>query len=39
MQEILPETGTTVFDILPQEPGTLRFTCSMGMYRGQIRFE
>jgi|GEM_PF-122997 len=39
MQEILPETGTTVFDIPPQEPGTLRFTCGMGMYRGQVVFE
>lgn len=39
VQEILPETGTKVLDVPPQEPGILRFTCGMGMYGGQIVFE
>jgi sulfite exporter TauE/SafE len=37
---LLPETGRVRVDIPPQEPGTvMRFTCSMGMYTGQIVFE
>ncbi len=37
---LLPQTGQEVVEIPPQEPGTvLRFTCSMGMYTGQIQFE
>lgn len=36
IQKILPATGTTVIDLPPQSAGTLRFTCSMGMYGGQI---
>ena len=37
---LLPETGRVTVDIPPQEPGTvMRFTCSMGMYTGQIVFE
>lgn len=37
---LLPETGRVTVDIPPQEPGTiLRFTCSMGMYTGQIVFD
>lgn len=40
IQQILPETGTVTLDLPPQPPGTvLRFTCSMGMYGGQIVFE
>jgi uncharacterized protein len=39
LQRLLPETGTTTIDLPPQPAGTLRFTCSMGMYRGQIQFE
>lgn len=39
IRRILPETGTTLIDLPAQPPGTLRFTCSMGMYRGQIQFE
>ncbi len=38
--QLLPETGRTSVQIPPQPPGTvLRFTCSMGMYTGQIIFE
>ena len=38
--ELLPDTGTVQVDIPAQEKGsTLFFTCSMGMYTGQIRFE
>ena len=36
VQKILPATGTTVVEIPAQKPGTLRFTCSMGMYSGAI---
>jgi len=39
VETILPKTGTVPIDIPPQEAGTvLRFTCSMGMYTGQIVF-
>ncbi|HEY9076306.1 MAG TPA: sulfite exporter TauE/SafE family protein [Anaerolineaceae bacterium] len=39
-QKTLPVTGTVSFDIPPQAKGSiLRFTCSMGMYTGQIVFE
>jgi sulfite exporter TauE/SafE len=39
VETILPKTGTVPIDIPPQEAGTvLRFTCSMGMYTGQIIF-
>jgi sulfite exporter TauE/SafE len=38
-QRVLPETGTTTVHIPSQGDGsTLRFTCSMGMYGGQIQF-
>jgi hypothetical protein len=38
--ELLPDTGTVKVDIPAQEAGsTLFFTCSMGMYTGQIVFE
>lgn len=37
---LLPETGTETVTIPAQKPGTtMRFTCSMGMYTGQIVFE
>jgi sulfite exporter TauE/SafE len=37
---LLPETGRELVEIPPQEAGTImRFTCSMGMYTGQIQFE
>jgi hypothetical protein len=39
VETILPRTGTVPIDIPPQEAGTvLQFTCSMGMYTGQIVF-
>ena len=38
--ELLPDTGTIQVNIPAQEKGnTLFFTCSMGMYTGQIVFE
>ncbi len=38
--ELLPDTGTVKVNIPAQEKGsTLYFTCSMGMYTGQIVFE
>lgn len=38
--QLLPDTGRTTVKIPPQAPGTvMRFTCSMGMYTGQIVFE
>jgi len=38
--ELLPDTGTVQVNIPAQEKGkTLFFTCSMGMYTGQIMFE
>ncbi len=37
---LLPETGRETVSIPPQPAGTvMRFTCSMGMYTGQIVFE
>ena len=38
--EILPKTGTVTVDIPPQKSGkVMAFTCSMGMYTGEIVFE
>lgn len=38
--QLLPDTGTVQVDIPAQEKGsTLFFTCSMGMFTGQIVFE
>jgi hypothetical protein len=38
--ELLPKTGSVTVNIPAQEAGAvLRFTCSMGMYTGQIVFE
>lgn len=39
VQRILPETGTTLIELPAQPKGTLRYTCSMGMYSGRIQFE
>jgi uncharacterized protein len=40
VETLLPGTGTVPINIPPQEAGTvLRFTCSMGMYTGQIVFK
>lgn len=38
IQKILPQSGTTVIELPPQQAGTLRYTCSMGMYGGRIDF-
>lgn len=39
IQEVLEETGTKTINIPPQKPGFLKFTCSMGMYTGNILFD
>lgn len=40
IERLLPASGVTSIDLPPQKAGSvLRFTCSMGMYSGQIRFE
>lgn len=40
VEVLLPETGVVPIDIPPQKTGTVMwFTCSMGMYTGQIIFE
>lgn len=36
IQKILPETGQEAIEIPAAEPGTIGFTCSMGMYSGAI---
>lgn len=33
---VLPASGQAVIDLPPQEAGTIRFTCGMGMYSGKI---
>ncbi len=39
MRTVLPQTGAKVLDVPSQPIGsTLRFTCTMGMYTGQIIF-
>ena len=39
-QKLLPSNGVTVIDIPAQKSGTvMHFTCSMGMYTGQIVFD
>jgi sulfite exporter TauE/SafE len=38
IEKVLPETGRTAIDLGTSHPGTLRYTCSMGMYGGAIRF-
>lgn len=37
IQKALPATGDTVIALGSLSPGTLRFTCSMGMYSGSIQ--
>lgn len=39
IQEILPKTGTRTVNLGKSEPGTLRYTCGMGMYSGRIVFD
>lgn len=36
IQRMLPETGQTAIDLGSLAPGSVGFTCSMGMYRGEI---
>ncbi len=36
IQKVLPATGVTVIDLPAQKAGTIKFTCSMGMYSGTI---
>ena len=36
LQEYLPESGNTTFDLGTLQPGSIRFTCAMGMYSGSI---
>ena len=39
-ETLLPQTGTTTIDIPPQSAGkVMAFTCSMGMYTGEIVFK
>jgi len=33
---VLPQSGETAIDLPAQEPGTIRYTCGMGMYSGSI---
>ena len=38
--QLLPRSGVTTTELPPQEAGSiLRYTCSMGMYTGQIVFD
>jgi len=40
VEEVLPETGTVSIEIPPQQPGyRMWFSCSMGMYTGEIIFD
>ena len=40
VEKILPDTGEVVIEIPPQPAGkVLRYSCSMGMYAGQIVFD
>ncbi len=36
IQKILPKTGEDSFEFTPTEPGTVDFTCTMGMYQGNF---
>ena len=39
-QKVLPGTGTVTMDIPAQAKGTvMRYSCSMGMYTGQLVFD
>jgi sulfite exporter TauE/SafE len=38
IEQVLPETGQTAIDLGTSQAGTLRYTCSMGMYGGVIHF-
>jgi sulfite exporter TauE/SafE len=40
VEKVLPESGTTLVDVPPQQAGSkLYFSCSMGMYSGVIVFD
>jgi plastocyanin domain-containing protein len=40
VEKLLPETGSETIEIPPMAPGTvLRYSCSMGMYTGEIIFD
>jgi hypothetical protein len=40
VEQLLPATGTVLIDIPAQQSGSvLHFTCSMGMYTGDIVFD
>ncbi len=40
VEQILPDTGEVVIEVPPQPAGkVLRYSCSMGMYSGQIVFD
>ena len=40
VEQVLPASGTVVIDIPAQKPGTvMEFTCSMGMFTGEIVFD
>ena len=39
IEKNLRVSGTETIDLPPQPAGTLRFSCSMGMYRGEIQFQ
>lgn len=40
LERLLPESGEVAIDVPPQPPGTvLRYSCSMGMYTGEIVFD
>jgi hypothetical protein len=34
---VLPATGRSVLRLAPQKPGTIRYVCTMGMYRGTVK--
>lgn len=36
VEKFLPATGTETIEFTPEEPGSIPFTCSMGMYTGVI---
>ncbi len=36
IEKLLPETGTSTIEFVPQETGLLAFACSMGMYTGNF---
>lgn len=37
-RQVLPESGDTTVELAAPAPGVLAYTCSMGMYSGQIEF-